>query len=63
MLRSVVEHPPDRRIGAAHHPFHAVDGAEIVALVDPFDAAGTDEDVLVVVGHTDDFVWDDLPQR
>src|ERR1035438_3595843 len=60
MFGSVVENAPHRRVRASHHPFHAVGGADEMAFVDAFLAAGAHEDVLVVIGHTDDFVWDDL---
>lgn len=57
---SVVEDAAERSVGAPHHAFHAVGGADEVAFVDAFHAAGSDEDVLVVVGHADDLVGDDL---
>ena len=63
VVGGVVEHLADRRIGPAHDALHAVAGAEEVALVDAFRAAGADEDVLIVVGHADDFVRHDLPER
>ena len=47
-------------IGAAHDALHAVDGAQVVAAVDAFAAAGADQNVLGVVGHADDFVGHDL---
>src|SRR5215472_11007907 len=59
-LSGVVEHGADGVLRGAHDALHAVDRAEVVAAVDAFAAAGADEDVLVVVGHADDFVRDDL---
>ena len=60
VVAGVVQHAANGRVGAAHHALHAVDGAEEVAAMDADGAAGADEDVLVVVGHADDFVRDDL---
>ena len=57
----VVQDGTHRRVGAPHHPLHAVDGAQVVALVDRLRAAGPDEDVLHVAGHADDLVRDNLP--
>ncbi len=59
----VVQDATDRRVGAPHHALHAVDRAQEVTAVDADRAAGADEDVLVVVGHTDDFVGNDLAYR
>ena len=63
MLLGVVEDAPQGRVGPAHHPFHAVGGADEVALVDARRPAGADEQVLVVVGHADHFVRHDLADR
>ena len=52
----IVEHRAHRIFGAAHDALHAVDGAQVVAAVDAFAAAGADENVLVVVGHADHFM-------
>ena len=60
MIGGVVEHVAHGIVGAAHDALHAVDGAQIVAAVDAFAAAGADENVLVVVGHADDFMRHDL---
>ena len=62
MVLGVVQDLAERRVAAAHHPLHAVDGADEVALVDPLRAAGADEQVLVVVGHADHFVRHDLAE-
>src|ERR1700761_1452451 len=60
MIGSVVEHATDRIVCATEDAFHAVDRAEIMAAVDAFAASGADENVLVVVGHADDFMRNDL---
>ena len=60
VVGGVVEDVADWIVGSAHDALHAVDGAEIMAAVDAFAAAGPDQDVLVVVGHADDFVGHDL---
>src|SRR5580704_4916886 len=59
-IGGVVKDFAHRIFRAAHDAFHAVDGAKVVAAIDAFTAAGSDEDVLVVVGHADDFVGHDL---
>ena len=63
MLIGIVEDLPDRREVASHHPLHAVDGTDDVALVDHVRSAGSDEEVLGLVGHADDLVGDDLSDR
>src|SRR5262249_17435303 len=63
MVRSVIQNAAHGGIGAAHNPFHAVNGAQVVALINSFRAAGADEDILVVVGHADDFVRHYLAKR
>ena len=60
MFGGVIEDAPHRRVRAPHHPFHAVGRADEMAFVDAFLAARADEDVLVVIGHADDFVRNDL---
>ena len=60
MFRGVVENAPHRRVRAPHHPFHAVSRTDKMALVDAFLTARADEDVLVIIGHPDDFMRNDL---
>ena len=52
----VIQDAADRRVRPAHHAFHAIGRADVMALVDAFHAAGAYKDVLVVVGHADDFM-------
>ena len=61
MFRRVIQDLANRRVRAAHHAFHAVSRADVMAFVDALDAAGADENVFVVVRHADDFVRHDLP--
>jgi len=49
--RAVVEGIAHGIVRAPHDALHAVDGADVMALVDPFGTAGADENVLVVAGH------------
>ena len=63
MVLGVVEDASQRRVGPAHHPLHAVGRADEMALVDARHPARADENVLVVVGHADDFVGHDLADR
>src|ERR1700733_1776545 len=63
VFAGVVEHFANGGVGAAHHSFHSVDGAEEVTAMNPHSAAGADEDIFVVVGHPDDLVGDDLADR
>ena len=60
VVAGVVENAAHGRVGAAHHALHAVDGAEEVRAMNSDGATGADEDVLVVVGHADDLVGNDL---
>ena len=52
----VIEHGADGILRLAHDALHAVDGAEVMAAVDAFATAGADQNVLVVVGHSDNFM-------
>lgn len=61
--RGVVEDPPQRVVGAAHHALHAVDCANEVREVDRVASASADKEVLVVVRHAEDFVRHDLADR
>ncbi len=63
VIAGVVQHAAHGRVGAAHHAFHTVDGAEEVAAVNADGATGADEDVLVVVRHANDFMRNDLSDR
>ena len=56
VVGGVVEHIANRIFRAAHDAFHPVDRAQVVAAIDPFAAAGPNQNVLGVVGHTDNFV-------
>src|SRR6185503_4007336 len=56
VVGGVVEHIANRIFRTAHDAFHPVDRAEIVAAIDPFAAAGPYQNVLGIVGHTDNFV-------
>ncbi len=60
MLREVVgrvvENGAHRVVGAAHDALHAIDRAQKMRAVDAHDAAGADENILVVVGHADHLV-------
>ena len=60
LVGSVVQDLAHRIAGASHDALHAVDRAEIVAAVDALASAGSDQDVLVVVGHADHFMRHDL---
>ena len=63
MVLGIVQDAAERRVGPAHHPFHAVGRADEVALVDAPGPARADEDVLIVVGHARHFVRHDLADR
>ena len=63
MVLGVVQDAAERRVGPAHHPFHAVGRADEVALVDAPRPAAADEEVLVVVGHAHHLVRHDLADR
>src|SRR5580698_1740081 len=62
-IGGIVQDLPHRVVGASHDALHAVDGAQVVTAVDAFASPGSDKDVLVVVGHADDFVGHDLSDR
>src|SRR5262249_35069346 len=63
MIGSIVQHISHGSFRPAHDPFHAIYRAKIVAAIDAFPASGSDQNVLVVVGHADDLVWHYLPNR
>ena len=60
MVRGITQHVAHGIRGAAHDPLHPVDRAQVVAAVDALSASRADQDVLVVVGHADDFMGNDL---
>ena len=62
-VHTVIEEPAHRGIGVPHDLFHVGDRAEEVRFVDDVRAADTDHDVLGVVGESDHFVRDHLPDR
>ena len=61
MFLCVVQHAAKGSVGPAHHPLHAVGGADEMTFIDAPHAACADEEVLVVVGHAHHFVRHDLP--
>src|SRR5215510_10358436 len=63
MSRRVVQDPPHWIVGSSHDPFHTVNGAEKMTAVDTVRSAGTNQDVLVIVRHPDNFMWNHLPDR
>ncbi len=56
----IFHHIPHRALCAAHDALHSVGCAQIMALVDAGAAAYAHEDVLGVVCHADDLVWNHL---
>src|SRR5438128_6080410 len=63
MRSGVIQHASNGSIRASHNALHAVNRAQIVAAVDAVGAAGSDQNILVVIGHADHFMWDDLANR
>ena len=51
-----VQDPPHRIIGPPHDPLHAHHRAQVVAAMNAQRAGRAYQDVLVVIGHADDFV-------
>ncbi len=63
MARGIVQDSTPRIVGPPHDAFHAVDGPEEMAAVDTVRPAGADKNVLVVVGHSNHFMGNNLPDR
>src|SRR6516225_1010028 len=59
-IGGVIENVADGVLSAAHDALHTVNRAQVVAAIDPVAAPCAHENVLVVIGHADDFVGHDL---
>ena len=59
-IAGAVQHPSYRIIRPPHDALHAHHSAQVVAAMNAHRAGGAYQDVLVVVGHADDFVRHDL---
>jgi hypothetical protein len=62
-ISRIVKHLTHRSIGPAHHPFHSECSAKKMAFVDPLSTAGTDQHILVIVGHPGNLMGHHLSDR
>ena len=63
LFRRVIQHPPHRRVRAAHHALHPVHRAQVMAAVDACGPARAYQNVLVAVRHAHHLVRHHLADR
>src|SRR6204780_5638382 len=56
----VVKHTSNGIFGAAHDALHGINRAQVVAAIDRVAASRADKNVLVVIGHANDFMGNNL---
>ena len=56
VLRCIIENVADGVVRASHDSLHPVDGSEVVTAIDAFGTTSADQNILIEIRHSDNFV-------